>query len=228
MLMNYAGRVPLSTVDWPGKAVTTIFLNGCPLRCPYCINAEMRTAESWQDIDLFDILDPYSVGLINGIVISGGEPLMQEAAVRLLAHQAHEIDIEVAVETSGYYPEALEEVLWNLDAVFIDMKEVFTHEAYTRATQVLGVWPRVFKSLELLMRTGTPFQARTTVFDLPGYILPTSEELEEIIVTLKIMSKAYPQNRYMGFKLQQGILPESYYGIKKRNQRVSKNAPGSG
>ena len=216
MLINYAGSIVLSTVDWPGKAVSMIFLRGCPLRCPYCINAEMRIGEDYRDIDLYDILDPKSIDFISGIVISGGEPLMQPEVVKLLAQQAHEIDLEVAIETSGYYPEVLEDLLWSIDTVFLDIKEVFGNERYVDATQVLGTWPKVFKSLELCLQRGIPFETRTTVFRLPGYKLPTKIELKEIKDTIQILVNAYPQSRYIGQKIQTGILPEDFYGAGKK------------
>jgi len=38
--------VPLSTVDWPGKAAMVVFLRGCPLRCPHCHNRSLQLGES--------------------------------------------------------------------------------------------------------------------------------------------------------------------------------------
>ncbi|PKG32815.1 MAG: ribonucleoside-triphosphate reductase activating protein, partial [Methanoregula sp.] len=32
MRVNFGGFVPISTTDWRGHAVCTIFLRGCPLR----------------------------------------------------------------------------------------------------------------------------------------------------------------------------------------------------
>jgi len=37
--------VPLSTVDWPGKAAMVVFLQGCPLRCPHCQNRRLQSGE---------------------------------------------------------------------------------------------------------------------------------------------------------------------------------------
>src|SRR5690606_23524770 len=36
-----AGLVPLSTCDWPGKLVATVFLQGCPWQCTYCHNPDL-------------------------------------------------------------------------------------------------------------------------------------------------------------------------------------------
>jgi len=45
MKVNFGGIVPLSTVDWLGRAAMVVFLRGCPLRCPHCQNQMLQTGE---------------------------------------------------------------------------------------------------------------------------------------------------------------------------------------
>ena len=45
MLVNFGGIIPLSTVDWLGRAAMVVFLRGCPLRCPHCHNQRLQTGE---------------------------------------------------------------------------------------------------------------------------------------------------------------------------------------
>jgi len=50
--INLGGVVPLSTVDWPGRAATVVFLRGCPLNCPHCHNRSIHSGRSLADISL--------------------------------------------------------------------------------------------------------------------------------------------------------------------------------
>jgi len=45
MKVNFGGIIPLSTVDWPGRAAMVVFLRGCPLRCPHCQNRQLQEGE---------------------------------------------------------------------------------------------------------------------------------------------------------------------------------------
>lgn len=45
MKVNLGGIVPLSTVDWLGRAAMVVFLRGCPLSCPHCHNRKLQTGE---------------------------------------------------------------------------------------------------------------------------------------------------------------------------------------
>ncbi|MDD1761798.1 MAG: radical SAM protein [Methanothrix sp.] len=53
MKVNFGGIIPLSTVDWPGRAAMVVFLRGCPLHCPHCHNSQLQTGE--RQVALHDI-----------------------------------------------------------------------------------------------------------------------------------------------------------------------------
>lgn len=59
----------------------TVFTGGCNFRCPFCHNAELVVRSPTQaqltEKNFWDFLESRR-GLLDGVVISGGEPLLQD------------------------------------------------------------------------------------------------------------------------------------------------------
>ena len=75
--------IKTTCVDYPGRVAGSFFLRGCNLRCPYCYNIGLvlgdNSDEENQSLntvqELFDHMEKRQ-GILSGIVISGGEPLI--------------------------------------------------------------------------------------------------------------------------------------------------------
>lgn len=140
MKINLGGIVPLSTVDWIGRASLVVFLRGCPLRCPHCQNQELQSGESMAPyhviaskivsqvkgemrIESAFVPKPLQIDLneaservrskpfVNALVLSGGEPLMQYRQCARLFRLAKSLKLCTGLETSGCYPDRLRELL---------------------------------------------------------------------------------------------------------------------
>jgi len=223
MRINLGGIVHLSTIDWIGEAATVVFLRGCPLRCPHCQNRSLQAGLSFADLCLSEgvlkvrnekpmtrqaTLGSFSYrrrgreGQISAIVLSGGEPLMQPAAVRALAMLVKREGLLVGLETCGFYPRHLRSLARDglLDRVFLDLKAPLRDPDYLRATGVEDVAPRVQESLAICLSEGLPLEVRTTVFpEMPG-----QGQLEEMARFIDEMKVEYPENRLLRFAIQQG------------------------
>ena len=178
--LNIAGFVPFSTVDWPGKLVAVVFLQGCPWRCPYCHNAEIldpRSSGSVEWGDVLDILDS-RVGLLDGVVFSGGEALMQASSGALAdaLRQVRGRGFLTGLHAGGAYPRALQALLEDglLDWVGLDIKAL--PEDYPLATG-RGGGDKAEESLAVLVEHGeVDHEVRLTLWpglapggDLVGY-----------------------------------------------------------
>ncbi len=108
--------------------------------------------------DLFALLAERR-GLLDGVVFSGGEPLVQEGVVDA-ARQARELGFSVGLHTCGAFPERLRGMLPFLDWVGIDVKAPW--KVYERVTGVAGSGERARESLEAVLAAGVAFEARTT------------------------------------------------------------------
>lgn len=115
-----AGVVPFSSVDWPGRLAATVFLQGCPWRCPYCHNPGLQATApceggvgdgagevSWAGF--VDLLG-HRRRLLDGVVFTGGEPTMHRGLGAAI-DEVHVLGFDVGLHTSGCYPEALGRIL---------------------------------------------------------------------------------------------------------------------
>ena len=122
--MNFGGFVSLSTVDWRGRAVCTVFLRGCPLRCSYCQNEAIQSGEDLRDVGEIADMIRTSAPFISGVMFSGGEPAAQKNALVALARKAKEMGLLVGIQTSGLFSETLDALIRErlVDKIAIDYK----------------------------------------------------------------------------------------------------------
>lgn len=158
--MAVAGLTPLSSVDWPHLLAAVVFCQGCAWNCPYCQNADLRAlgpgARDWGGI--LDWLGTRR-GLLEAVVFSGGEPLLQPGLGQAMA-DARGLGFSVGLHTSGQAPMALEAVLPLLDWAGLDLKA--PRAAYGRVTGRAKSADAAWRSLELLRAGGKDFELRTT------------------------------------------------------------------
>ncbi len=156
-----------SLIDYPGKVAAVVWTVGCNLRCPFCYNAELVLPELSQNLPR---LSPEAVliqlrrrtRLIEGVVVTGGEPTLQSDLADWL-WEAKTSGLAVKLDTNGTHPEVLAKLLDRalVDYVALDVKG--PAERYREFTGGFDVWDRVQKSLDLLRGAGIVYEARTTV-----------------------------------------------------------------
>ncbi|MBK1636435.1 anaerobic ribonucleoside-triphosphate reductase activating protein [Rhodovulum adriaticum] len=156
-----SGLEPHSSVDWPGELVAVLFCQGCPWACRYCHNTALIPAGPgtipWDQVA--DLLTRRR-GLLDGVVISGGEPTLQKGLADAL-REIRAMGFRTGLHTGGPYPARLAEVLPRLDWVGFDVKAPF--DAYDRITGAPGSGAKARDSLILLRDSGVAFDLRTTV-----------------------------------------------------------------
>lgn len=164
--MRICGLQKLAMVDYPGKLAATIFTGGCNLRCPFCHNALLVTR-----LEESETLDPASIleflktrrGLLDGVVLSGGEPLAQDG-VDALAGQIKDLGFSVKLDTNGCYPEKLRSLLDRdlVDYVAMDIKNCLPKYPMTVGLRDFDTTP-VQKSAALLREGRVEYEFRTTL-----------------------------------------------------------------
>lgn len=182
--MKICGLQKLAMVDYPGKLAATVFTGGCNLRCPFCHNALLVTQlnENPEEYDPDDVLSFLKTrrGLLDGVVISGGEPLMQSGAADFI-RGVKDLGFAVKLDTNGTFPDRLAALRNDhlIDYVAMDIKNSPEHYAQTAGIPNFDLAP-VRESAALLMDNSVPFEFRTTLvreFHQPADLLSIGEWL---------------------------------------------------
>jgi anaerobic ribonucleoside-triphosphate reductase activating protein len=95
--------LPFSRANGPGGRAV-IWVQGCTLGCPGCFNPETHSVEGGEPVSVQDLFDRIVAlgSTIEGITISGGEPLQQwQPLLTLLRRVRRETSLSVLVFT-GY------------------------------------------------------------------------------------------------------------------------------
>lgn len=213
MKANYGSYIPISTVDWHGKAAVVLFLRGCPFRCPYCQNYEILTGSDLVELKVLKDKIESSIPFISSLVISGGEPLLQKNVVKELSRFAKKKGLLVGIHTNGFYPQVIEELLKGslVDGFFLDIKapmndpisygKVIGCDEYNLNLKPEEVIGNIAKSLDLISKSNSHLEVRTTV--IPGLV----GSKEDIAAIGRFLS-SYIKDKDIAYVIQQG-LPEN-------------------
>jgi len=164
--MIIKGIQKLTLLDFPGRVACTIFTAGCNFRCPFCHNGALVLggAGDGQIIPVDELLDFLRArrGRLTGICISGGEPTLQPDLEEFI-RRVRELGYAVKLDTNGYRPDVLGRLISEglVDYIAMDIKT--SRERYSEVAGVDVDVSLIEESAALLMRSGVPYEFRTTV-----------------------------------------------------------------
>ncbi len=162
--MIIEGMRKLTLLDFPGRCAATLFTHGCNLRCPFCHNASLVTRAPASEITVAEVYSflEKRVGLLDGVCITGGEPLINKEVFEFM-RGIRARGFAVKLDTNGFFPDALSKVLSEGLADYVAMDIKSSPEGYAAATGVPGIdITSVRESIALLMGGKTDFEFRTT------------------------------------------------------------------
>lgn len=167
--MLVSGIQQFTLLDFPGKTAAIVFTPGCNFRCGYCHNPEFVLPERIKAIQqsfineeaVFNFLRQRH-GLLDGVVITGGEPTLQGDLVPFI-RKIRDLGFLVKLDTNGNKPEILMQLFKEglVDFVAMDVKTSFTN--YLNLAGSLANTNRIRQSIELIMHSGVPYEFRATV-----------------------------------------------------------------
>ena len=162
--MRIQGLQKLTLLDYPGRTACTIFLSGCNFRCPFCHNTPLLTADAADGMGEAELLAflKKRQGLLDGVAITGGEPLLRPDLPALL-EKIKALGYVVKLDTNGAFPERLEQVVRAglADYVAMDVKNSPARSAQTVGAAEFDLAP-IEKSFSFLLRGIVDYEFRTT------------------------------------------------------------------
>ncbi len=192
--MLFAGIKKTSLIDWPPNTVTTLFTRGCNLRCPWCQNPDLVLTENApEDIpveEIYSFLDK-NRKWIDGICITGGEPLVQPGLEGFLKEMKNR-GVPVKLDSNGYMPLKLKSAIEKglVSYIAMDIKAPLTAEEYSIASGTSIDIEKIIHSIHILREEKVPYEFRTTL--VPG--ITEKEEVEKIAGFLKGAARYVLQN----------------------------------
>ena len=165
--MIIKGFAKLTLLDYPGKVACTIFTGGCNFRCPFCHNASLATRAGEVDTipedEIFDLLRKRK-GILDGVCITGGEPLLFGDDLKDFIIKIKELGYAIKLDTNGSFPDKLRTLIEAglIDKVAMDIKSSPEKYGLVAGVENFDISP-ILESIELLKSSGIDYEFRTTV-----------------------------------------------------------------
>jgi pyruvate formate lyase activating enzyme len=161
--MKISGLQPVTVSDFPGRLAAIVFTQGCNFHCPFCHNGSLLPMDADALIGedtVFAFLQKRQK-LLNGVVISGGEPCLQDDLAGF-CRQVKEMGFAVKLDTNGSRPGVIEELLNEnlVDFIAMDIKAPLSRLAELTGTVSHG--PQIHRSISLIAASTVDHLFRTT------------------------------------------------------------------
>ena len=209
--MIIGGLQKVSLIDYPGKVSCVVFLSGCNFDCPYCHNPDLvkgglSGSVLLNENEVYRFLQKRR-GVLDGVVISGGEPTLQKDFF-YLCKKIKQLGYPIKLDTNGSLPEVIERMIFEglVDFIAMDIK---TDPLHYSPNIVRDYDPGdILSSIRIIMESDILYEFRTTcVRPIVG-----ESAIERIAETIK-GARRYALQRFRNNRV---LRPEFF-----KNTRVS-------
>jgi len=187
--MKIGGIQKTSLLDYPDTISAIIWTVGCNFRCPFCYNRDLVFGKvpTITEEEVLSFLKK-RIGLLEGLVITGGEPLIQEDIVDFIS-KVKKLGYLVKIDTNGIYPEKLKELIDKKLVDYIAMDIKAPKKKYDSLSGKKVDIKKIEKSIDIIKKSGIDYEFRTTF--IPDFL--TKEDIKEISKWLKSSKKFFIQ-----------------------------------
>lgn len=199
MIRSFLGT---SLIDYPGRISSVVFVGGCNLYCPFCHNPELVRPDLLEEqfsLSEDDVISALCARreFVEGICITGGEPLLHTGLPAFLARIRAETALPVKLDTNGTFPSILAGILDQIDYLAVDIKS--SPDRYFEATGGRTAIDPVLESVSVA-RSARSWELRTTM--VPGIV--SAEDIEKIL----FLTGRVPKYVLQRFRSEKTLSPE--------------------
>jgi pyruvate formate lyase activating enzyme len=163
--MFLGGLQKSSLIDYPGRVSCICFVSGCNFHCPYCHNPDLvrgniSRLSPMDEQSFYDFLERRK-GLLDGVVISGGEPTLRRDLPEICA-TVKALGYAVKVDTNGSQPQMIKSLIQAelVDYIAMDVK---TDPLLYPSTIARDCDPdQILSAIRIIMGSAPAYEFRTT------------------------------------------------------------------
>lgn len=220
-VMEFGGFQKLTVLDFPEVVSCIVFTKGCNFRCPFCHNSLLvdNKCETYKEDEILSFLEKRKK-VLDGIVISGGEPLMHD--IEGFLYKVKELGYKIKIDTNGTYPEKLKDLVKKglADYVAMDIKNI--PEKYSQTAGIDFPYHIIKESIEFLLSGKVDYEFRTTVTKE----FHTPKDIENIAREISGAKRYFIQNFVnSGNVFCDNLTPFSDVELEQMAQRAQKFVP---
>lgn len=216
--MVITGLQKLTLLDYPDHIACIVFTQGCNFKCPFCQNSTLISNRLMDSLiseqEIFDYLKKRKK-ILDGIVITGGEPTIQKD-LKIFIKKIRELGLKVKLDTNGYNPSLLKELLDEdlIDYVAMDIKNCIEKYSITAGLNNIKL-ANILESIALLKKSKINYEFRTTI--MKEY--HSLDDIKEIINLIGNDCNYYLQN----FKDSENVLDKNLHGFSEEELKEFQN-----
>ena len=154
-----------SLIDYPGKISCVLFLSGCNFECPYCHNPDLvkgrlPSPNFFHEKAVYGFLERRK-GFLDGVVISGGEPTLQQDLVSL-CEKIKKMGYQIKLDTNGSRPRVIKKLIDEglIDYIAMDIKA--DPLRYLPSIKKNYNPTKILSSIQIIMESALAYEFRTT------------------------------------------------------------------
>ncbi len=178
--LKVGGILDMSTLDYPGKVSSVVFLHGCNFRCPFCFNHELVTGKDFKEMTAEEIAKKI-IGFkdfIDAVVITGGEPTLQD--IEELCKLLKGAGLLVKLDTNGTNPTLVRNLVSQklVDFVAMDVKAPFNQYSDVAGISLdESVLKNIKETYDFIIGSGVDYECRCPV--VPGVNMNLMKQISE-------------------------------------------------